>query len=178
MKNLKQKSALLTMLAMCLSVFTFAQQDHNMMNMNHPKEAKMQQKEMIVMLDDSNLNKAYAHYVIIKEALFKDDTKKVQKMSAMLVTILKTYGKAADASKLAANLAKADKSESQRKLFSNLTMAFEPLLKGHVLKGTIYKDYCPMAGAYWFSNTEQIVNPYFGGGMTSCGSVKETIKKL
>ncbi len=178
MKNLKQKSVLIAMAAMCLSTFTFAQHDHNMMNMNHVKEAKMQQKDMVVLLDDSNLNKAYAHYVMVKDALFKDDTKKVQMMSAMLVTILKTYGKATEVSLVASKLAKAEKIESQRKLFAELTLALEPLLKGHIAKGTIYKDFCPMADSYWFSNTEQIVNPYFGGGMSSCGSVKETFKKL
>lgn len=169
MKNLNLKSVLFIAVAMCLSSLTFGQVDNT---------KKMQNKTEDVVLNDSNLNKAYAHYVMIKESLFKDDTKKVQMMSAMLVTILKTYGKAADASTVAANLAKADKIEGQRKLFADLTMAFEPLLKGHIAKGTIYKDYCPMAGSYWFSNTEQIVNPYFGGGMPGCGSVKETIKKL
>jgi Cu(I)/Ag(I) efflux system membrane fusion protein len=31
-------------------------------------------------------------------------------------------------------------------------------------------------GTYWLSKNEKVVNPYFGGGMLTCGSVKETIE--
>ena len=43
-----------------------------------------------------------------------------------------------------------------------------------------YYQYCPMAnrdqGAYWFSETEEIRNPYFGEDMLGCGENRETIK--
>ena len=45
---------------------------------------------------------------------------------------------------------------------------------------TAYYQFCPMAnndkGAYWFSETEEIRNPYFGDTMMGCGETKETIK--
>ncbi|PIX07522.1 MAG: hypothetical protein COZ76_02985 [Flavobacteriales bacterium CG_4_8_14_3_um_filter_35_10] len=181
MKKLNLKSVLFAAIAMSLSSLTFGQHDHNMMNMNHNGGNVTQQKEMAVMLNNANLNKAYRHYSMIKEALFKDDIKKVQMASKMLIGILKTYGKAPEASVIAANLSKAKNIEEQRKLFAALTVAFEPLIKDHVSKGTIYKNFCPMAngeGAYWFSNSEQIVNPYFSGNMTTCGSVKQTYKSM
>jgi hypothetical protein len=149
-----------------------------MMNMNHNGGNMSQQKEMAVVLNNDSLNKAYMHYSMIKEALFKDDIKKVQMASKMLIGILKTYGKAPEASLVATNLSKANNIEEQRKLFAALSLAFEPLIKDHVSKGTIYKNFCPMAGSYWFSNSEQIVNPYFGGNMTTCGSVKQTYKSM
>ncbi|WP_288369235.1 efflux RND transporter periplasmic adaptor subunit [uncultured Algoriphagus sp.] len=40
----------------------------------------------------------------------------------------------------------------------------------------VYKDYCPMAfgdeGAYWLSEKKEILNPYFGASMLTCGEVK------
>jgi Cu(I)/Ag(I) efflux system membrane fusion protein len=48
-------------------------------------------------------------------------------------------------------------------------------------KDKVYKVFCPMAfdnkGAYWLSETEEILNPYFGDAMLSCGEVKETYRK-
>ena len=48
-------------------------------------------------------------------------------------------------------------------------------------KDKVYKDFCPMAfdnkGAFWLSETEEILNPYFGDAMLSCGEVKQTYLK-
>jgi Cu(I)/Ag(I) efflux system membrane fusion protein len=45
---------------------------------------------------------------------------------------------------------------------------------------TTYYQYCPMAnrdkGAYWFSETDEIRNPYFGEDMLGCGETRETLK--
>ena len=40
----------------------------------------------------------------------------------------------------------------------------------------LYYDYCPMAKAYWVSEEGNIVNPYLGQAMPTCGSVKDTLK--
>lgn len=44
-------------------------------------------------------------------------------------------------------------------------------------KDTVYKAYCPMAfdnrGAIWLSETQEILNPYFGPAMLSCGQVTQ-----
>jgi Cu(I)/Ag(I) efflux system membrane fusion protein len=41
----------------------------------------------------------------------------------------------------------------------------------------VYKQFCPMAfddkGAYWLSDSESVLNPYFGDMMLTCGEVKE-----
>ena len=45
---------------------------------------------------------------------------------------------------------------------------------------TVYVQHCPMAdsnkGADWLSNKEEILNPYFGQAMLSCGENTKTIK--
>lgn len=43
----------------------------------------------------------------------------------------------------------------------------------------LYRQHCPMAdsnqGADWLSREEEIINPYFGEDMLSCGEVKSVI---
>jgi len=47
------------------------------------------------------------------------------------------------------------------------------------LNMTVYVQHCSMAfdnnGGDWLSNSEEILNPYFGDMMLHCGSVTETI---
>lgn len=45
----------------------------------------------------------------------------------------------------------------------------------------VYKMFCPMAfddkGAFWLSNREEILNPYFGDAMLRCGEIQATYRK-
>lgn len=181
MKNLNLKSVLLVAIAFSFSVITYAQHDHQMMKMKEKSAKAMQHNGMQVTLKDQNLNKAYMHYIMINNALFKGDTKKIAMASKMLIDIFKTVEKSTEASLIASKMAASEDLTLQKELFAQLTAAFEPLLKGQVTKGTIYKNYCPMAnstGAYWFSNSEKIINPYMGSAMPGCGNIKETFKSL
>jgi hypothetical protein len=65
----------------------------------------------------------------------------------------------------------------QREHFQKLSDDFYSLIKS--LKSndvTLYRQYCPMKKAYWLSQSDKIVNPYYGKEMDECGEVKETIK--
>jgi Cu(I)/Ag(I) efflux system membrane fusion protein len=69
----------------------------------------------------------------------------------------------------------------QRQFFSSLNETFYRSLKAFGLSNiTSYYQYCPMAfddtGAYWFSDSEEIFNPYFGDAMLKCGETKEVIR--
>ncbi len=71
--------------------------------------------------------------------------------------------------------------EKQRTEFARFNLAFYKSLKMFGLANTTaYFQYCPMAiedkGAYWFSETEEIRNPYFGDMMLGCGETRETLK--
>lgn len=74
----------------------------------------------------------------------------------------------------------SDEIEKQRKTFLELNNTFYRTVKTFGLnRDTVYYQYCPMAdndqGGYWFSNEEEIRNPYFGDMMLKCGEVRETI---
>lgn len=70
----------------------------------------------------------------------------------------------------------------QREHFDMLSKDMADLVKTLGTGGqTLYKDFCPMynnqKGAYWFSETKEIKNPYLGKAMPTCGVMKEEIKQ-
>jgi membrane fusion protein, copper/silver efflux system len=80
-----------------------------------------------------------------------------------------------------ASIGQSSDIEKQREAFAKFNLAFYKSLKMFGLKNdTAYYQYCPMAfgekGAYWFSDTKEIKNPYFGDEMLGCGETRETLK--
>jgi membrane fusion protein, copper/silver efflux system len=74
----------------------------------------------------------------------------------------------------------SDKIEDQRLAFSEFSDQFYKAVKTFGLMGkTAYYQFCPMAkngkGAYWLSETKDILNPYYGESMLTCGETKETL---
>ncbi len=70
--------------------------------------------------------------------------------------------------------------EGKRTSFQMVSDMLFDLVKTTGLKGkTVYRQYCPMAfndqGAYWLSDKEEILNPYFGDKMLHCGDVTDTL---
>jgi hypothetical protein len=182
MKNIKIKSVVIIALVMSMSSVIYAQHNHSKMNIKHENKDMMNHHDnTMVKLNDENLTKAYMHYTMINKALVEAKVTKVQMASKMLVQILNSYGKASEAVQVATELASNSDINEQRLLFSKLTSTFEPLLKGNIVEGKIFKTFCPMAnngGSYWFSNSSEIANPYLGKDMATCGSVKETFQSM
>lgn len=71
--------------------------------------------------------------------------------------------------------------DDQRLEFINLSKAMINTLKSFGIDSDepLFIQYCPMAnndqGANWISLNENIINPYFGDMMLTCGSVEEVI---
>jgi membrane fusion protein, copper/silver efflux system len=77
-------------------------------------------------------------------------------------------------------ISKAADLDEQRKHFENLSNGIIEAADIFGLKiNMVYVQYCPMAfedeGAYWLSESDEILNPYFGDEMLHCG---EIIKKI
>ncbi len=71
--------------------------------------------------------------------------------------------------------------DARRESFNMVSEMMYDLVKATGLKGsTVYRQYCPMAfndkGAYWLSDKADILNPYFGDAMLTCGSVTDTLR--
>lgn len=125
---------------------------------------------------DDNIKRNYELYVEIKDALVNTDAETAQAKADELSETL-DGGEAVSA---AEEIAQTGDVDAQRESFSDLTAAMEDVLEGALSSGEIYKQYCPMAfegkGDYWFSNSEDIFNPYFGEKMLKCGRVEATIQ--
>ena len=70
--------------------------------------------------------------------------------------------------------------EAQRKTFQQLTHTITQLVQQfEPNSSTIYQSYCPMAfenqGAFWLSESEEIMNPYFGDKMLNCGWIESEL---
>lgn len=118
----------------------------------------------------NNSDKAYQQYVLLDNALTKDDAITAQKAASKLVDALKDIPESADAMKAALAISKTKNIAIQRDSFAALSLSIIKLFKAHKPDNVMpYIHYCPMKKAYWLSNREEIQNPYYGKSMPSCG---------
>lgn len=169
---------------MLLMVVSFAhaqekdKMDHNKMDMDG---MQMDGTQMAPEFNNENLANVYERYVEVKEALVNSNFGEARSAAKKLGDALGEVDGSDGAKKAAKDIAGSNNLESQRESFSKLGLAMEPLLKGKLTSGKIYKDFCPMAlggkGAYWLSSLKEIRNPYYGSKMLSCGKVTEVMEK-
>jgi membrane fusion protein, copper/silver efflux system len=69
--------------------------------------------------------------------------------------------------------------ENQRNLLSPLSDQLYHTLKKYQVETNGYRQFCPMAmnnkGAFWLSDSDKVLNPYFGDAMLTCGNVEEEL---
>lgn len=164
----------------------------------HTNETSQIQKSHVAHIPikfKKQLTAFYDKYIDLTEALVDSDPKKVKSLSKSLLSSLSKIDMSlleGDAhlewmeyEKDLKEQLKAISSQSildlQRKHFSTFNLIFYKTIKSFGIEGkTAYYQYCPMAnndkGGYWFSNTKDINNPYFGESMLRCGETKEILK--
>jgi hypothetical protein len=133
-------------------------------------------------IDTPDYSDVIKSYLSLKDALVASDAAKASSASTQLSAALATIeGDLSAKIKADAKLISesADKAV-QRAYFKTLSDNVYELIKISKDKKTVlYRQYCPMAndnqGAYWLSDSKEIMNPYFGNMMLRCGSVKETL---
>lgn len=132
-------------------------------------------------------------YLTLKNALAKDDSKAAAKAGKTLYeTMKKTDVNALDQKKkslyneIAESIeenaehiaAGAETIEHQREHFDMMSKDVSDLIDTFGSEGKLYKDFCPMynkKGAIWISEKKEIVNPYMGSKMLSCGSIQKEL---
>ncbi len=150
-----------------------------MQNEMHQEETKMEHyegEEMQAEFKDEATASLYSQYVAIKDALVNTDAETAKDKA----TELAENGDAEEIAAAAEKIATTEDVNKQREAFSELTKAMEAELEDALASGEIYKQFCPMAfegkGDYWFANSKDIYNPYFGDKMMNCGRVEATLK--
>ncbi len=172
--------------------------NHGGQTMSDEEMSKMESKaEPLKVSDDfkKQLTQVYKKYLTMKDAFVASDAHKVMTAATDVTAALKKVdmgllkGDAhmvwmenlAVLEKTATSISKLMDIEKQRSEFAKFNIAFYKSIKAFGLDGvTAYYQYCPMAekdkGAYWFSSSEEIKNPYFGDAMLGCGETRETLK--
>ncbi|MGO2103367.1 MAG: efflux RND transporter periplasmic adaptor subunit [Psychroflexus halocasei] len=140
------------------------------------------------------LNKVYKNYIDLKDALVQDNTAKATEDAKALLnnssqvdmTLVKgeAHDKWMSLSKeikaSATAISETSDLKAQRKYFRDLSLHFIKAVQIFGVNEKVYVEFCPMAdsyeGAYWLSQDEKVINPYFGDAMLTCGEVKEIIE--
>ena len=69
--------------------------------------------------------------------------------------------------------------ETKREALSPLSDQLYQTIKKFQVTTDGFRQYCPMAfdnqGAFWLSDSDEILNPYFGDAMLTCGNVEEEL---
>ena len=135
-------------------------------------------------------------YFVVKNALVNDDADTAQKAAGEVTGTIKKVDMSlleGDAHQhwmaLQKQLEEASKMisetpdiEKQREHFNLLSEALLETTESFGLEiDRTYRQFCPMAfddeGAFWLSESDEILNPYFGDMMLRCGEVKQTYRK-
>lgn len=129
-----------------------------------------------------DINKVIDAYLTLKDALVASDESVASEAALQLEKVLNASDdkKAKDAQEKASAIAESNNLTNQRALFYPLSESVMELVKASTDKRkSLYVQYCPMAfdneGAYWLSNSKDVLNPYFGDKMLRCGVVKEKL---
>ncbi len=141
------------------------------------------------------LKTVFNDYIILKDALVNDDSKKVEEASKTLIENVSKVDmkllKDKDSHnhwmtlepeiKIAAiAISKSIDIKSQRANFKSLSTQLTNAIEVFGINEKVYHQYCPMVdnnkGAYWLSKEEKVFNPYFGDAMLTCGEVKQVIE--
>ena len=130
--------------------------------------------------DKEELNSFFNQYLSLQESLVASDPARAQEIARAMREI--SLEGMPEVSKSIAALSESDQLGEQRAIFFMLNKAMVPHLESHLNSGEIYQQFCPMAfentGAFWFSDSEEILNPYFGDAMLRCGKVEKTFGAL
>ena len=122
-------------------------------------------------------------YLKIKDALIDTNGEAASQAAIYLATALEDAsgdGLQMKIKNSAQNILLSKDPKNQREDFNILSQNIYALLKSSgSTENTVYRQYCPMAfnntGAFWLSAEDEILNPYFGDKMLTCGAIDETI---
>lgn len=162
-------------------------------NMSENK-ASQQGKKSVSMDFIMQLNNIFDLYIILKNSLVNDNSKKVIQDSKNIQNALskvdmkllsgddhmKWIEMSGTISESLIEMSKTNDLEQQRLSFQTISNNLYDVIKTFGLMGkTVYYQFCPMfadnKGGFWLSETEEIRNPYFGKKMLSCGETRETM---
>ncbi|MBZ0183522.1 MAG: efflux RND transporter periplasmic adaptor subunit [Melioribacteraceae bacterium] len=161
--------------------------------MNRPESNR------IVVQDEfkKQLTKVVENYFALKNSLVKSNTTNAEKESEKLLNSIKKVDMSLleedahvkwmssknDLTELLTKITSSFDLEEYRINFQKISGKIIDLTESFgINKDFVYVQFCPMAfddkGAFWLSETEEILNPYFGDDMLNCGETKRKISSV
>ncbi len=143
----------------------------------------------------SQLTDLAAEYFKVKHALVESDPSKATSATGSFLNALSAVDMSlldeephhrwmvllSGLREMASEIGATEDLEEQREHFEHLSMSMIDVVEYFGLQERVYKMHCPMAfddeGAYWLSNRDEILNPYFGDAMLACGVIEQTYRK-
>lgn len=130
------------------------------------------------------LSQLLTHYYNLKNALVADDIASASTNAQAFLETANTIdykiiseGNIHTLSSGAGKIARANNLKEQRENFALLSTNMVAVVKAIKLADRpIYQLFCPMKKAYWLSSEKEIMNPYFGSTMLTCGEVTGTLQ--
>ncbi len=135
--------------------------------------------EQEVSLNESKTQALLDAYFALKDALVSTNSEEAQSSAGIMLASLKESDEAEiwTEVEVISNSTDVEEQRTQFKLVSEKVYNYVKESKSGEIQ--IYKQFCPMAfdntGAFWLSNSKEILNPYFGDKMLHCGSVQEKL---
>ncbi|MEQ9305104.1 MAG: efflux RND transporter periplasmic adaptor subunit [Marinoscillum sp.] len=136
---------------------------------------------------DAVLTVLFKAYLPIKDALIESDLPKTKKATKSFMSIANQQIKTSANQNIKLHTGAVDQIiesndlERSRAAFSKLSDQLFHTLKKYQVEVGGYRQYCPMAmdnqGAFWLSDSDKILNPYFGDAMLTCGNVEEHLNE-
>lgn len=121
-------------------------------------------------------------YFELKDALVASDSQSANARAVALQKMLETATVEHIGPLLASikSIVAAKDLAEQRQAFLPLSLAMVKMVKdSERISNEVYVQHCPMAfdntGGDWLSDSENILNPYYGDAMLKCGYIKETL---
>lgn len=179
-----KKSIILSILLVAVTLFSCADDKKKTepeVKTVETKEAKVYESENIdAKFKDEKKASIFNQYINLKTALVNTNAEKASQEASNLMTAFANFGVDKNVLDATQKISESSDVEEQRKAFVDVTAEVENIMKDALQSGTIYKQYCPMAfnneGAYWLSESKDIMNPYFGDRMLKCGRVDAEIQ--
>ena len=131
----------------------------------------------------AELKTVLTKYLPLAAALAADDDAAAKSTADALAAAIRTSSlpMKVELAELADNVASAENLKERRSPFQPLSDDLIRLVRANGIDavGDAYVVHCPMAaggdGADWLSDKPEVVNPYFGDSMLSCGTVTDTL---
>lgn len=143
----------------------------------------------------NQLKEVFDSYMVIEKALVDDNAETPQSAASALLKRIESVDMKlvkeepghshwmkleSGLQEAALGISNSSDIEEQRNHFKQLSNYLINAVQTFGINQKVYLDYCPMVhndtGAYWLSDEEGILNPYFGASMLRCGEVVEEIE--